>query len=153
MSDAGELAVVVLQQVTRLLQELTPDQIHKLADGKARLAFMSENDVVTAPKGRRPSRRTRPSIATAVEQLRQAESVDQRRECLESGLRIEDLKAVAKQLDISLKGCPRKAQIIDRITGGEISKSSTRAEADAGARSAVKSGLERLMGGPWKDKV
>src|SRR5262245_29622363 len=104
MSDSAELAVLVLQEVTKLLQGLSPERISRLVAGDARIAYLSDDEIVLASKQRgraaptaTKKATTRPSVADVVDFLRRVADPREREEYLYDSPRVEELKLVASQ--------------------------------------------------------
>jgi hypothetical protein len=139
MTDAAKLAVDLMKQVAKLLDKLSEDQLTALATGGAELAFVSPEATVRAGTRRaaasrpRQPKAPRPSIGEAASRLSQLTTRDEAVEYLAtSGLRAEDLKAVAKELGVTVRG--RKDEITRQLAEGAV---------------GFRTKLETVMGGPY----
>jgi hypothetical protein len=138
MSDV-KLSIAVLQQFAKLLDKLSEGQLADLGAGRAQLAFVSADATVTAsrPRGttRSASSKGRPSTREAASRLSQATSREEAENYLrEAGLLVPDLRAVARELQITLRS-RKKDDIIRELVEGAV---------------GYKQKFRAVMGGDWE---
>lgn len=162
MPDPAEYTVEILQQVTKLFQELTPSQVRELVEGSARIAFISGETVLiasTAGPSRRPGATrvptaTLPTAHEAANHIQNLSTPSERRDYLtNSGLLKEALKDVARLLKVKLSGT--KEELIERLateTKRRVAENVHEASTDLkmSKPETPRTGFERLMGGPWR---
>jgi hypothetical protein len=113
VSDPADLTHGVLLRVAEFLKALPADQLAALADGTAKLEVV--------PKGgrRRPAPTAEP-LPVPAEQVRAemmeiGDRVAARRWLEDQGLKVPQLRALAKALDISVNSKATKVVVLDQI--------------------------------------
>lgn len=112
MPDPADLTHAVLLRVAEFLRKLPPDQLVELADGTAKLS-------VEPKGGRRPARAAAPPPMPAdqvrAELVRIGDRAAARRWLEDQGLKNDQLRALARALDVAVTSKTRKDAMLDAI--------------------------------------
>jgi hypothetical protein len=132
VNDPADLTHAVLLKVAEFLRRLPADQLSDLAEGTAKLELV--------PKGGRPAPRTRTAAAPAVptDRVRTdlaaiADTAAARQYLLDLGLGVPQLKAVAKELGITVPSKATKDATLQTIVQWTVGR---RLDAEAISRPA-----------------
>jgi hypothetical protein len=105
MIDNREFFVKVQRQLTALIEGLKPDQVEQLAMGKASLVFLPPGGRIVVSDGE-----VRARLAAA----------RSRKEAMDylAGMKVDDLKSLARQLNIAVYSKDKKLDLQRKIIDG-----------------------------------
>jgi hypothetical protein len=128
MRDAATLAVAVLSQVAKVIDKLSVEQLEALTRGDAQIAFVSGDTLITAATRKRASTTPRPSAKgprlSADEVVRRLPELSDREEAKDyleqSKLVVDELREVARRLNVTLPGKATKPVLIQKLVEGTV---------------------------------
>jgi len=102
MMDNREFFVKVQRQITALIEGLKPDQVEQLAVGRASVVFLPPGGQIVVSGG---EARTRLA------------AMGSRKEAIEylAGMKVDELKSLARQLDVAFQSKDRKSDLQRKI--------------------------------------
>jgi hypothetical protein len=105
--DGRELFLTIQRQVTALIQGLKPDQVEYLAAGKAKLVFLPPGAQIVQPTS---------DVKEHLSGMRTREEAEK----YLVKMKVDELKALARQLDIAIDRNDKKADLVRKIASGTV---------------------------------
>lgn len=118
MSEPADLTHAVLLRVAEFLRRLPPEQLAALAEGTAKLEI--------AGRGRRPVRSAKPPPMQAEQVRAELAKIGDRaaahRWLVDQNLTVDQLRGLARGLDVAVPAKARKGDVLDAIVAGTVGR-------------------------------